>query len=326
MPGEEHGAGAAAANYGAQDAIGAGAGADGLSDPLRNFIKWSATQNLGGERTAKVQEIIAKAKPIIERKAKDIYQEPLPGLLKDREDGFDHKAVIDALDLDKKIDSPENIEAVKNAINIQRKGGEYDDAKTQKLLNSLKGATTQKFNEFFEELAQEYYKNSLVDPLSKVNQFVDAFAAAIGGPQSLLGHALGAWYRNAKANTLGDIAKKLVDDLESRYKDNGSEVDGAGRLKFSAGQKRGPDDGGGAGAGAGVGLAPPPPPPPPAKRVDYGDSLEGGATLSASDGAISGSGNSGFVGAGRYADAANHAAAASAAAETGVSRDASSRV
>jgi hypothetical protein len=287
LPDEAH----SAANYGAQDAIGAGAGAgaEGLAGPLDNFIKWSATQNLGGERTAKVKELIEKAKTVIERKAKDIYQDALHGLLGHRDDGFDHGAVIDALDLDKKIDSPENIEAVKNAINSQDKGKEYSPEETGTLLKSLKGTTTEKFNEFFEELAQEYYKNSLVDPLSKVNQFVDAFAAAIGGPQSLLGHALGAWYRNAKANTLGDIAKKLVDDLESRYKDNDSEVGGEdSRLKFSAGQKRGPDDGGSDGvglasskkarvAGDGVGLA-----SSQKARAGVGD----GAVLAAADAGI----------------------------------------
>ncbi len=272
MPGmEEAHRAAEAANYGAMNAVGAGAGADGLREPLGNFIKWSATQNLGGKRTAKVQEIIAKAKPIIERKAKDIYQEVLPGLLKGREDGFDHKAVIDALDLDKEIDSLANIEAVKNAINSQDKGTKYSDEQTKGLLNSLKGATTQKFNEFFEELAQEYYKNSLVDPLSKVNQFLDAFTAAIAGPQSLLGHAFGALYRNAKANKLGSISKNKIEELEGKYKDNG--LDGAGSVEFSAAQKRGLGDGGGAGAG----LAP----SPSAKRARAGVDDGGGAVLAA---------------------------------------------
>jgi hypothetical protein len=205
--------GGAQAEIGAQSQNQKSARSTGFRNILDNFLKWSATPQIGGRYTEEAQEYVRLAEQGMNEYAKEIYSESLGQIAIDNERLDDQtkqycREMLEDLGGRHVLDDRDQKKLIFKGIPKER---------AEKIIQDLNKAKEEKFNEGFEELARKYYKNSLVDPLSKANIIIDASFALISGPQSFLGHLLGAIFRSSKAGKLGENGREWVESLGKKY-------------------------------------------------------------------------------------------------------------
>ena len=218
---------------------------------LNNWLRWTAANSAGGVKTQEAQAEMQKIQKLIEEHTK---KTELPGILAQElaARNFDEAKLQEIAD---SVNAADPVGSLQQKLVDEGVGGQAAKMAATKIIKTLSERSAQVFNEHFEKMAEKYYTDSFVDPLSKTNIAIDAFAAAIGGPQSLFGHFFGAWYRNVKADTLKGKAKGMYDELEKSFKgaQDKSLDGGAGSVNLTS-KKRGLGDDGGAGPGDGGGL------------------------------------------------------------------------